>query len=338
MLLFTRRKRLMFHTGFWTFFLILSFLFYANFWPIHIAAIRAVVNGSLFIVLFYVNIRILIPRLFIPGKYLWYLIGSALLIGVFIPVRIAMREWWFGEPGSIVLQGRPYVSEFLIVTSLLFVYLLSIFYKLAESQLMAVARNREMIRQRDEAELKMLKAQVNPHFLFNTLNNLYSLAYTRSEKTAGAIMSLSEIMRYLIYETGNTLVSAEKEVRFITNYIRLEKLRIEDAGKVSFSVEQPSPGLLIAPLLFISFIENAFKHSGIDNDPEGFIQIFLAFHDQEIIFTCENSISPDAINDKTGGVGLVNAKSRLELMYPGKYLLDIRPSALVFTVNLRLSL
>jgi sensor histidine kinase YesM len=195
-----------------------------------------------------------------------------------------------------------------------------------------------MIRQRDEAELKMLKAQVNPHFLFNTLNNLYSLAYTKSDKTAGAIMSLSEIMRYLIYETGVTLVSAEKEVRFITNYIRLEKLRIEDPGKVTLSIEQPSPGLLIAPLLFIAFIENAFKHSGLDNDPEGFIQIFLAFHDDEIIFTCENSVSPDSGHDKSGGVGLSNARSRLELMYPGKYALDIRPSALVYTVHLRLSL
>jgi LytS/YehU family sensor histidine kinase len=253
-------------------------------------------------------------------------------------LRIVMRELWFGEPTNIRIHGRPYVSEFLIVTSLVFVFALSIFYQLVENQLVARERNREIMRQRDEAELRMLKSQVNPHFLFNTLNNLYSLAYTRSEKTPGAIMALSEIMRYLIYETGSTLVSAEKEIRFITNYIKLEKLRIEDAGKVNLSVEQPGPGLLIAPLLFIAFVENAFKHSGIDADPEGFIQVFLSFRENEILFTCENSMLANLAVTAEGGVGLANARARLELMYPGNYQLDIRHTSLVYSVTLTIIL
>jgi sensor histidine kinase YesM len=330
------RYKLFFHAGFWLIFLILSFFFYANFWPLHIAVIRSALNGTLFILLFYINLEVLIPKFFSKGKHLLYVIASILLIGAFIPVRIAFREYWFGEPSAVVIRGRPYLSEFLIVTSLLFVFMISVFYKLVESQLLSLERNREIVRQRDEAELRMLKSQVNPHFLFNTLNNLYSLAYTRSAKTPGAIMSLSEIMRYLIYETGATLVSAEKEVRFLTNYISLEKLRIEDAGKVSLSVEQPGPGLLISPLLFIAFVENAFKHSGIDTDPEGFIQVFLSFRDDEINFTCENSIPADKARKTEGGVGLVNARARLELMYPGKYTLDIRQSALVYSVSLTL--
>jgi sensor histidine kinase YesM len=230
------------------------------------------------------------------------------------------------------------VGEFLIVTSLLFVFMLSVFYKVVESHLETRERNREIIRQRDEAELRLLKSQVNPHFLFNTLNNLYTLAYTRSEKTPGAIMALSEIMRYLIYETGSSLVSAEKEIRFLTNYIRLEKLRIEDTEKVTFSVGQPGPGLLISPMLFVAFVENAFKHSSIDVDPEGFIQVFLSFRNDEIIFTCENSIPADRKPHGSGGMGLANARARLELMYPGNYRLDIRQSELVYTVSLTLKI
>jgi sensor histidine kinase YesM len=184
----------------------------------------------------------------------------------------------------------------------------------------------------------MLKAQVNPHFLFNTLNNLYSLAYTRSEKTAGAIMSLSEIMRYLIYEAGAREVPVEKEIRFLTNYVELEKLRIEDPSKVTLSISNPSVNRMITPLIFIAFVENAFKHSGIDTDPEGFIQIFLAFHDDGIHFTCENSISTGPGQTKEGGTGLTNVRARLDLMYPGKTGLVIKSTTLVYSVNLTISL
>jgi LytS/YehU family sensor histidine kinase len=151
-------------------------------------------------------------------------------------------------------------------------------------------------------------------------------------------MALSGIMRYLIYETGAPLVTAEKEVKFITDYIRLEQLRIEDAEKVNLVVEQPAPGLLIAPLLFIAFIENAFKHSHIDIDPEGFIQIFLSFRNKEILFTCENSVREDLTGTREGGVGLKNVRSRLELMYAGQYDLEIRQTNLIYTVNLTINI
>ncbi|MEI6433656.1 MAG: sensor histidine kinase [Bacteroidota bacterium] len=326
------------HVGFWIIFLLISVFFFANFWPINIAILRALLNGVLFMLVFYINLLVLIPRFFSKKNYALYLLTSFMLIGIFIPVRMAFRIYLFGEPAAIPVPAKPYLSELFIVTSLLFIFMLSVFYKLAENQLLATERNREIIRQRDEAELRMLKSQVNPHFLFNTLNNLYSLAYTRSEKTAGAIISLSEIMRYLIYETSETLVSAEKEIKFLTNYIKLEKLRIEDSGKVSLSVEQPNPGLFISPLIFITFVENAFKHSEIDADPEGFIQVFLSFRKGEIMFICENSIPGTPSEKKEGGIGLINVRARLDLMYPGKTLLEIRHSALVYSVSLTIKL
>jgi sensor histidine kinase YesM len=333
-----RNYKIILHLGFWIIFLLMSFFFFANLWPAPLALLRTLLNGILFILVFYINLLVLLPGLFSKKRYGLYVLSCLLLIGVFIPVRILFRKYLFGEPAGLMATPRPYLGEFLIVTSFLFIFAISVFYKLAENHFRAMERNKEIMRQRDEAELRMLKSQVNPHFLFNTLNNLYTLAYTHSEKTADAIMSLSEIMRYLIYEAGAPMVSAEKDIRFLTNYVALEKLRIEDPSKVSLVIEKPEQGLMVAPLIFISFVENAFKHSGIDCDPEGFIQIFLSFRSGEIFFTIENSLPSGGVPEKTGGVGLTNARSRLELMYPGKVKLDIKKSDLVYAVSLNISL
>jgi len=331
----TKRKyKGILHIGFWIIFLLFSVFFFSNFWSLKISILRAVLNGSLLIIVFYVNLLVLIPCLFSRKKYILYIISSIGLITVFIVMRIAFREYIFGVPAGIMISSRPYQSEFLIVSSFFFVFGLSIFYKLARNHFESAERNREIIRERDEAKFRMLKAQVNPHFLFNTLNNLYTLAYTRSDKTAGAIMSLSEIMRYLIYETEAPQVPVEKEIRFMTNYIELEKLRIEDPSKVSLVIEQPTGDLMVFPLIFIAYVENAFKHSSIDTDPEGFIQIFLSFREGEILFTCENSIPAIKERNKAGGAGLINARARLDLMYPGKADLEIKSATLVYSVNL----
>jgi sensor histidine kinase YesM len=331
----TKRKyQRVLHIGFWLIFLLLSVFFFSNFWSLRISILRAALNGSLLIIVFYVNLLVLIPYLFSRKKYFLYIISGIGLITVFIAIRIAFREYIFGAPAGIMISSRPYQSEFLIVSSFFFVFGLSIFYKLVRNHFEAAERNREIIRERDEAEFRMLKAQVNPHFLFNTLNNLYTLAYTHSDKTAGAIMSLSEIMRYLIYEAGAPQVPVEKEIRFMTNYIELEKLRIEDPTKVSLVIEQPTGDLMVFPLIFIAYVENAFKHSSIDTDPEGFIQIFLSFREGEILFTCENSIPLIKEGNIAGGAGLINARARLDLMYPGKADLKINSTNLAYSVNL----
>jgi sensor histidine kinase YesM len=312
----------------------MSALLYSNFWPVKISFLRAFLNGALFIFVFYLNVLVLIPYLFSRKRYVLYVLTAIGLFAVFITLRIVFRDNLFGTPSAKDLSVRPYQSEFIIFGSFIFIFGLSIFYSLARNYFEAAERNREILRQRDDAKFRMLKAQVNPHFLFNTLNNLYSLAYIRSEKTAGAIMALSEIMRYLIYEAGAIEVPVEKEIQFLTNYIELEKLRIEDPSKVALSIENPAGSTMVAPLIFIAFVENAFKHSGLDVDPEGFIQVFLSFREREIHFTCENSI-PAITGKKTeGGAGLVNARDRIDLMYPGKTELLIKHTSMVYNVSL----
>ena len=332
-----RNLKTFFHLSSWLLFILLSMVFYANFWSWNMAILRGIMISMVFMAVFYVNTKLLIPHLFKTKRYFLYTIASLILLAVYFGIRVIFRDYIFDTPANILLVEKPFQSEFLIVTSFLFIYSLSVFNSLAENYFVVTARNREILRQRDESELRMLKAQVNPHFLFNTLNNLYSLAYTRSEKTPAAIMALSEIMRYLIYEVGAPQVLAENEVRFLQNYIELEKLRIEDPDKVSLVIEKPAQGLMVSPLVFINFIENAFKHSNIDTDPEGFIQVFLAFRPGVILFTCENSISQLETEKKVGGMGLTNARSRLSLVYPGKADLKINQTALVYTVNLTIT-
>ncbi len=334
-----KRKHLaLFHVGACIIFMLLSMVFYANFWSWNMAILRAVMIGVLFMGVFYTNINILIPHLYKAKRHILYVVAILTVFVVYFGIRVVYRDYIFETPTNILQASRPYQSEFLITTSFLFIYSLSVFYSLADKYFVITARNREILRQRDESELRMLKAQVNPHFLFNTLNNLYSLAYSHSEKTPDAIMALSEIMRYLIYEVGAPQVLAENEVRFLQNYIELEKLRIEDPSKVSLVIEKPSQGLMVSPLIFINFIENAFKHSNIDTDPEGFIQVFLAFRPGEVLFTCENSISPIETEKKPGGTGLSNARARLSLIYPGKTDLKIKQSQLVYSVSLTIQL
>ncbi|MDP1622417.1 MAG: sensor histidine kinase [Bacteroidales bacterium] len=322
------------HVGFWIIFMTLSTFLFSNFWPLKTAVLRALLNGSLFILVFYINLLFLIPHFFSKKRYILYGVSSVGLIVFFFTMRILFRDYLFGVPAGIGFSSRPYQGEFLIITSFIFIFGLSIFYELARNHFDAAQRNMEILRQRNEAEFRMLKAQVNPHFLFNTLNNLYSLAYERSEKTAGAIMSLAEIMRYLVYEAGASEVPVEKEIRFLTNYVELEKLRIEDPSKVTMVIEKPSGHLMVFPLIFIAYVENAFKHSCIDTDPEGFIQIFLSFRDGGIFFTCENSIPATRVREKDGGLGLVNARARLDLMCPGKSELTINSTSMVYHVNL----
>lgn len=189
-----------------------------------------------------------------------------------------------------------------------------------------------------ESELKFLKMQINPHFLFNALNNIYALSVTNSDKTQESISTLSEMLRYVIYDCEQPKVPLQKELDYIANYISLFKLKSSTAFKLSFIKEANDTHTLVAPMLFVPYIENAFKHSGIENGKDHFVHISLIQKDGVINFTVENSIAT-SINttDKQGGIGLPNVQKRLEILYPGKHFLSIAKDA-TFKVHLKLLL
>ncbi|WP_148707245.1 sensor histidine kinase [Chitinophaga skermanii] len=194
---------------------------------------------------------------------------------------------------------------------------------------------RELEKQKHTAEMAFLKMQVNPHFLFNALNNLYSLAtLEKSNKTAHGIMKLSDMIRHMLYEKEDSQnkVSLHKEVAYLNSFIDLVKLRYEDGINIHFSIEGDMDSHRISPLLLFPLVENACKH-GVLDDPQHPVKISLEITQKELYFTVSNKIN-NYLKDKSGGIGLDNIKKRLQLLYPNKHVMHVTNDAEAFTVEL----
>lgn len=192
-------------------------------------------------------------------------------------------------------------------------------------------QQKEIALQSRQSELSFLRSQINPHFLFNNLNSIYSLVYHHSEQALPAISGLSDMLRYMLYDTSEK-VALEKEVVYIEKYIELQKLRFEQEINIGFRLAGNNHLILIHPLLLLPFVENAFKHGDLNGNRSG-IAISLVTNDQKISFCCSNCKSNHQ-HDGGGGIGIENVRKRLKLLYPGKYHLDIVDDADQFTVNL----
>lgn len=200
-------------------------------------------------------------------------------------------------------------------------------------------RKKDLIEaEKANTELSFLKSQVNPHFFFNTLNNIYSLAVVNSEKTAPAVMKLSHIMRYILTETQTEQVPLEKEIDFIKNFIDLQLVRLTDKVNVKFSIDGNIANKQIAPLLFIPFIENAFKY-GVSTKENSEIEILLSVVNNQILFHVSNTIvHAENLYNGTTGIGINNVKRRLELSYPKQHSLKVGQFDNQFKVDLEINL
>ena len=185
------------------------------------------------------------------------------------------------------------------------------------------------------AELSFLKAQINPHFLFNTLNNIYALSVTNSEHTSESIMKLSNIMRYVTDEVTEDFVLLQSEIDCINDYIDLQKLRLGKLTKLNFELSGEIQQQKIAPLVLMTFIENIFKY-GISKNKKGVIDIRLEVADQRVIFYCRNTIFEKNLSSKRKGIGIANTRQRLNHIYPGKHKLEISTIDDLFTVKLEI--
>jgi LytS/YehU family sensor histidine kinase len=196
-----------------------------------------------------------------------------------------------------------------------------------------------------EAELMLLKAQLNPHFLFNTLNNLYGLSVLKSDKLPDLMLKLSDLLRYSLYDTKESFVPLAKEITYLENYIALEKIRLEDQVTISFDLKGAFTTEKIAPMLCIIFVENAFKHLGNSDKSQSKVVVSLDLRGDKLIFSCENSkddlfSNTELIveNEDGSGIGLKNVKKRLSLLYPEKHTLTISKNLTLFKVQLILDL
>ena len=201
---------------------------------------------------------------------------------------------------------------------------------------------KELQTQTMQSELKFLKSQINPHFLFNTLNSLYALTLKKSDSAPEIVIKLSEMMRYMLYECNERRVPLRKEVQYIQNYLDLERLRQGQHAEIEFELNGLIKEQQIAPLMFTPFLENSFKH-GLNNQlTEGFVRIKLDVEDHKVQLLIENSKAPTKPvqnhNKPSGGIGLVNVRRRLNLIYPQQYDLKVDDQPNVYKVNLELDL
>ncbi|WP_232735224.1 sensor histidine kinase [Flavobacterium sp. 5] len=224
----------------------------------------------------------------------------------------------------------PSVFYILIVAISTIIKTLSEFYNDQQNKLIAES-------QRTSTELNYLRKQTNPHFLFNSLNSIYSLAHKKSDLVPDAIVTLSEMMRYMLYETDNKSVLLEKEIDYIKNYIELQKLRLNNIENISINIHGNTKDKFIEPMLLISFIENAFKY-GTDYKGTAYVKIVITIEENILNFWVENKIENNTKDPENSGIGLANIKNRLTLLYPNTHQLNLTSIDLKYTVHLVLQL
>jgi len=285
----------------------------------------------------YINLLILIPRLLQNGRYIWY--GLAWLVT--LALGISLNNLIFNTLADQLFPGYYFISyfEWSDLAQYMLVYLAATtLLKLSKAWFGLREAERKLKQLQSEklnAELSALKSQVEPHFLLNNLNCIYALALDRDSRTPEAILKLAQNLRYMLYECNADQVQLDKEITYIQNYLDLQRLRSKQLQEAIFETEIADEKISIAPLLFIPFIENAFKHGTASS-----IRISLRANTQTLDFSTFNtnkSQQPELENPHQG-IGLQNIKRRLELLYPGQYQLDINDQEAYFSVQLKLHL
>ncbi|MEI7896727.1 MAG: histidine kinase [bacterium] len=309
-----------------------------NFYSISLRmAVNILITIGFLAISVYINLLLLIPVFFNRRKYLLFTFFEFGNILLFILLNYYITYFFEGgqQPENFMSE---FIAEFILVLLFLVVSSLMKFTQDSITLQDVELRMQEVEKQKIEAELSALKAQVNPHFFFNTLNSLYALSLDKSDKAPELILKLSDLMRYVIYESKDDMVPIGKQLEFLQSYVYLERLRTNDSLDVRFEVTGDRPEVKTAPLLYLAFIENAFKHGAKDKSDNPYIHIgFNLEHDDRVIFTIENRADPFRRKHPGGGFGLANVKKRLELLYPGKYKLNISESVTEYRVELTIN-
>lgn len=279
---------------------------------------------------------ILLPRFYYQKKYLGFFVAVLLIFGAVIMIEeFVLEKIYFPDT-----KGKRFSGFFYTLLDVLPVITILSGFKFAWDALRKQSEVDVLKSAVRESELQFLKSQINPHFLFNNLNNLYAYSIDGSPKTPEIILELSGVLRYMLYECKEKYVPLTKEIKQLENFINLSELQIEERGEITFASKNIESGYFIAPLILIVFIENAFKHSTASQS-EGIkidIQVELK-KDDVLYFYCTNSFLPTSNTDQLSyGIGLENVKKRLELLYPDAHQLTIKNEGNLYQVALSMKL
>jgi two-component system, LytTR family, sensor kinase len=288
---------------------------------------------SLMAALIFVNFRLLIPRLLEKNKIGWYMVGIVLMVILYTLLRSANHRYW---------DAVVYPDDLMTIQSYFkWNFLYAIWFLLISSMLYYTQKwvaQRQQVKNIQigqlQTELKYLRAQINPHFLFNGLNTIYGTIDISNQQARDVLLQFSDLLRYNLYEADVDTVELEKETQYLQNYVALQRARSNSNLVISLEVQVQDASVQIAPLLFMPFIENAFKFSSRDDNRVNHIHIRLEQTGGRIDFTCSNSFEETDV--PTGGIGLTNVTRRLELLYKDRHTLTISREAGEFSVQLNL--
>jgi len=335
--------RILQHLAFWvlSFFVFLS-LFKTGAKPEKVDYIYTVLFQLSLVPAVYLNLELLLPRLGNRKRSLLYIILLAAIVFLFAWLNYNFFAKWSAK----VFPDYFFISYFTfkeIVFFFIIYIVITSLLKLSKSWFFVSELQKELLekeKQKTEIELKALKAQINPHFFFNTLNSIYSMALDKDDRLPTTVLQLSELMRYFLYESKDNFVPLEKELAVAENYIALQKIRSGKELSVDLHKEGDVSGQKIAPLLLITFLENAFKHGAKGSSGNTFIRLDIKVEKSKLDFKVENNkgIIDEIDKSEHNGLGLQNIKRQLELLYPGKHQLNIKDQHDRFTVALQLSL
>ena len=330
------KNKLFQHLLFWSF----SFLILINILKVS-AEIRQIdlIYTAIFhlpiLIIVYFNLQVLFPYFLERGRYFLYGIMVLAAIALDAGFYIILFDNWIDH----IFSGYYFIAyySFLDISLYFLIYLfITSLFRLARGWF----RLQEIENEKTLAELKALKSQINPHFLFNSLNSIYSLSRKNSPKVPDKIIQLSDLMRHIIYDSDAEFIPLEKELEMIRNYIELQNLRTSEKEKINLEIIGDTKKGKIAPLIFLPFVENSFKHGLKSGARNAYVKIKVEVSGKVLNFEIENSKGQfSEFNDtKYKGIGIDNVKKRLELIYPGFHQLKITDGANIFKVLLQLQL
>jgi len=299
------------------------------------AVVTAIKVADLALVIYAVNL-LLVPRYLYKKKYAAFALLFAGMVAASSFIKLVMIKSALGQSlaGTNVKEAiyNNFVTQFFLV-------LASIALKSAFDYIRLQKRLAEVAKERAEAELNFLKAQINPHFLFNSINAVYFLIDKKNVQAREALHKFSEMLRYQLYECGDNRIPIEKEISFLKDYVDLQKLRFDENTAIHFTYADDVQQFSIEPLLLIPFVENSFKHlSHHDRDRRNEVQINLSRQNGSMYFSVYNTTEQKALVTNSGGIGLTNVQKRLDLLYPDKHQLEIKEKDGWFGVELQLSI
>jgi two-component system, LytTR family, sensor kinase len=311
---------------------------------------RVYLRTIIYVIIFYLNFFFLIPRLlFVKKKWKYYVAISSIIIAFYFVNEIVNRNIFVQEQKKSMEAFKKFEKDIhgpkkpwhFDIYNYLFSSILITGFSIGLRMNMRYHENekkhKDLEKEKLSSELAFLKNQVSPHFFFNTLNNIYSLTEINTKEAQNAILQLSKLMRYLLYESEKGDTKLSNEIAFMKNYIELMKLRLTEKVDLRFSFPENYRDVDFPPLLFVSIIENAFKHGISYRDPS-YIQIEMSRNEKDIQFTCKNSIGNKTEQNENSGIGLDNLKKRLLLLFPGKHKLSISQTDNSFEVSLLIEL